>query len=68
MRNVYNSKRQEATGHRRTGQEVYQVQRSSKMNNAQLREFLELIAKLIESRQADTKEAAEIVRAAKPKA
>jgi hypothetical protein len=44
------------------------MQRSSKMNNAQLREFLELIAKLIESRQADTKEAAEIVRAAKPKA
>lgn len=44
------------------------MQRSSKMNNAQLREFLELIAKLIESEKATTEQAAAIVRAAKPKA
>ena len=38
------------------------------MNNAQLSEFLELIARLIESEQASAEEAAAIVRSAKPKA
>ena len=36
------------------------------MSNAQLAAFLEVIAQLIESRQANTEEAAEIVRSAKP--
>lgn len=36
------------------------------MNNAQLREFLELIAKLIEAKALTPAEAAKIVREAKP--